>query len=362
MNKNTIIGLLVLVVVLGGGYYLMKGDKATTYNSINTPITQVNNGTTKPITASTPSAPSVETSKNYFSSSSTASLTGTVKPNGAPTTYWFEYGESTSLVSRSVDQAIGGGYSAIPATGFITGLRANTTYNYRLNAKNKFGTVNGALFTLQTNNTNPPKVSAPTVRTNNALNVERTTATIKGEVNPNGSATSYWFEYGTDNGFGDVTTYQATNSGSTFMPVSGAISGLAPLTKYYFRLNGQNQFGTINGPTMNFTTDGPALSSKPTVEVSSATAITASSAMLAGQVDPNGAETTYWFEYSTDSLLGNIIGSGTAKKTVNGTNPQNVQMKVDSLNPDTKYYYHLVAKSEHGTVYSESASFTTKKK
>jgi hypothetical protein len=357
MNKNTVIGLLVLIVVLGGGYYLLN-NKGIKDDSTNTPI---NDGTGAPVTPSTPSAPSVETVKSNSTSNSTASITGLINPNGASTNYWFEYGEGTSIGKKTAEQVLGAGYSATPAPGFINGLSANTVYSYRLSAKNSFGVVNGAVYTLQTNNTPPAKTSPPTTQTNNAVDIERMTATLKGQVNPNGSATSYWFEYGNDKDFGHVTTYQTTNAGSSFMVVSGNITSLSPLTKYYFRLNGQNQFGTVNGATMTFTTDGPAAFSKPTVSSPTSSAVNSSSAMLGGRINANGADTTYWFEYSTDSLLGNLIGSGTTKKTVTGMNTQTIQTKVDGLNSGTKYFYRLVGKSEYGTVYSDSASFTTKK-
>ncbi len=362
MNKNTVIGLLILIIIIGLGYYISTKDKVMVDNTTVLPvITEEGTTPTPTSTVATPAAPIVVTNSNANTSSSTAAVTGTVKPNGAATTYWYEYGETTALGTRSTSQAIGSGYYVTPTPAFITGLKANTLYYYRLSAQNKFGTVNGTTYTFQTNMTSPPQAKAPSTRTNAAGDIARTSATINGQVNPNGTDTSYWYEYGTDNSFGSVTGYRATNSGTTFMSVPMSLTGLEPLTKYYFRLNAQNQYGTVNGTTMNFTTSGPAQSSKPSVETLNASSISSSDAVFNGRINPNDAQTTYWFEYSTDSLLGNLIGSGTPKRTLSGMDTQEVEINVNNLSSNTKYYYRLVGMNDHGTVYGKTVSFTTKR-
>jgi phosphodiesterase/alkaline phosphatase D-like protein len=365
MNKNTTIGVLVVIILIGLGYYLTRGpDMPDTTQVTVTPT--VDTSPAPVVTPGTPSlkpdAPIVQTGSNTSTSNSTAAVTGQVKPNGASTTYWFEYGDSQALGNRSTTQAIGSGYTSIPTPGFITGLKANTLYYYRLSAKNSIGTVNGSTLTFQTNNTAPVVGKAPTTRTNAATTIARSTAVINGQVNPNGSPTSYWFEYGTDTNFGSVTQFLATNSGTTFMTVAASISGLEPGMKYYFRLNGQNQYGTVNGATMSFTTVGPAAPSAPKAETTSASSINATSATLNGRVNPGGADTTYWFEYSDDSLLNTLIGSGTPHQSVSaGNTTVAVNANTTGLHQNTKYYYHLVAQNSQGTVYGSIQSFTTQK-
>jgi hypothetical protein len=85
-----------------------------------------------PVLVLKPDAPVVVTGTNPAVSSSTAIVTGQVKPNGAFTTYWFEYGETTALGSRTVSQQIGSGYALLSTPAFITGLKANTLYYFRL--------------------------------------------------------------------------------------------------------------------------------------------------------------------------------------------------------------------------------------
>lgn len=363
MNKNVVIGALAVVVIAGLGIYFANSNNGAVAPTDNT---TVNVTTTPPAVVRSnptlePDAPVVQTGQDNSAYISTAVLTGNVTPNGASTTYWFSYGESTAFTTETVAQAIGSGYYSTPTPGYISGLKSNTLYYYRLSAKNRFATVTGATYSFKTNGTPPPTVIKTTVRTSSATDITRDTATLNGQVNPNGVPTNYWYEYGTDTNFGSVTGYQATNSGTTFMSVPASISGLDPITKYYFRLNAQNQFGTVTGSTSNFTTAGPAAATKPIAETSGATGIGQTDATFVGHVNANGADTTYWFEYSTDSLLGSLVGSGTPKSTVTGTTLRAVQINVNGLERNTKYYYHLVATNSYGTSTGSIVSFTTKK-
>lgn len=341
-----------MAIVIGGGYYLLK-NKASNDTGTTT--------TSKPTTStSKPDAPVVETGASSFVSSSTVVVNGKVKPNGASTSYWFEYGETTGLGNRTVSQQVGSGYTSTPTPAYITGLRANTVYYFRLSAKNSLGTVNGGTLTFKTNNNPPLPGLAPTTSTSSASNVSRTAANVNGSVNPNGWQTSYWFEYGKDNNLGFVTAFQSAGNGNSSINVSMSLSGLEAQTRYYFRLNAQNQYGTINGAILNFTTNGPAYPSAPSVTTTSASNITTSGAKLNGRVNPNGADTNYWFEYSQDSLLGTLIGNGSPIQTLNaGDSSVNVEQNITGLAKNTRYYYHLVGRNSYGTVTGSIVSFKT---
>ena len=139
-----------------------------------------------------------------------------------------------------------------------------------------------------------------------------------------------------------------------------SITNLKPLTKYYFRVNAQNQFGTMTGGTMTFTTSGPAASVLPTVVTTAAGNVATSSVTMRGRLNPNNYSTTYWFEYSTDSLLGSILGSST-HVVLTGNAAVNVSADAKALTPNTKYYYQLVATNVGGTVRGDIVTFTTKK-
>ncbi|KKR32334.1 MAG: Peptidase M23 [Parcubacteria group bacterium GW2011_GWF2_39_8b] len=358
---KTIIILIVALFVVWLGYGMLKNNETTTSGAdVTTPTTKVPNQNSNTVTL-TPSAPSVETMSTTATSNSTALVTGQVKPNGAGTSYWYEYGETSALGTRTTSQQIGSGYKFIPTPAYITGLKANTLYYFRLSGSNRFATTNGATHTFQTNTNPPPQGSAPTTRTTSATTISRTTANINGTVNPNNSATTYWFEYGTDTEFGNLTAFQQIGSGNSQISASVSLSDLAPLTKYYFRLNAQNGYGTVNGPILSFTTTGPSNPGQPTADTTSAKNVTSTSATFTGVINPNGAQVTYWFEYSEDSLLGQLIGSGTPEQTVSaGTKNVTVQTDINLI-PKKKYYYRLVAKNQYGAVRGDIVSFTTNK-
>jgi phosphodiesterase/alkaline phosphatase D-like protein len=136
---------------------------------------------------------------------------------------------------------------------------------------------------------------------------------------------------------------------------------LKPLTKYYFRMNAQSQYGTVTGTAHSFTTTGPAAPGAPSAHTMNVTNNGTSTAALNGRVNPNGAITTYWFEYGIDSVLGSVLGSTTHTQTTNGgTSDMSVTAKVTSLNHDTRYYVRLVTENSIGTTRGEIVTFKTK--
>jgi phosphodiesterase/alkaline phosphatase D-like protein len=373
MGKTAVISIVAIAaVVIIALFALYRNPSSTSPVATSTEPTSTgvtstnvsgNPGTTgNPPASSQPAAPVAQTGSNAAVSNSTAVVTGNVTPNGAQTTYWYEYGKTTSLGSKTSNQVAGSGFRAIVAPGYIIGLAANTKYYYRLVARNSVGTATGDTLNFMTSNSPPPpRASAPTTQTLAASNVARTTANLNGRVNPNGSDTTYWFEYGTTADLGSVTASQSAGNGTASQSASVSLSGLEPLTKYYYRVNAQNQYGTVNGAITSFTTSGPRAPGTATVTTGSATNITTSSATLNGRLNPNGADTSYWFEYSQQSLLGGIIGNTTPQHSVGaGTATVNVSVDVPGLASDTAYFYRLVAQNQFGIVRGDMQRFTTK--
>ena len=140
-----------------------------------------------------------------------------------------------------------------------------------------------------------------------ANNISRTTANLNGIVNPNHASTQYWFEYGTTASLGQTSAFTSISENTPETSIATPLSNLNPSTTYYFRLNAQNQYSTTNGTILTFKTAGPTNASTPIVSTKNATNVDSDSATLQGSVNPNGLYTNYWFEYSTDSLLGSIL-------------------------------------------------------
>ncbi len=103
-------------------------------------------------------APVVVTDSASGVTSTGATLNGTVNPEGAATTYQFQFGTSTSYgsVTPSSPASAGSGSSAISESASLSGLSASTTYDYRLVATNASGTTDGGNQTFTTPATSPP--------------------------------------------------------------------------------------------------------------------------------------------------------------------------------------------------------------
>jgi hypothetical protein len=81
---------------------------------------------------------------------STVSLLGKVNPNGAATTYLFQYGPTSLYGAQTAPVAAGGGASTINVVADVAGLAPATTYHYRLVASNRHGITRGADRTFKT--------------------------------------------------------------------------------------------------------------------------------------------------------------------------------------------------------------------
>jgi hypothetical protein len=79
---------------------------------------------------------------------STATVTGTVNPNGQATTYYFKYGTTTSYGLQSSPASAGSGTSPVGVHTTLYGLAQNTPYHYQLVAQSPAGTTYGADGTL----------------------------------------------------------------------------------------------------------------------------------------------------------------------------------------------------------------------
>jgi hypothetical protein len=77
-------------------------------------------------------APSATTGAASSVAQSSATVGGTVDPQGMATTYRFEYGTSSSYGLQTADVDAGSGTGAVDASANLTGLTSDTTYHYRL--------------------------------------------------------------------------------------------------------------------------------------------------------------------------------------------------------------------------------------
>jgi uncharacterized delta-60 repeat protein len=105
----------------------------------------------------------------------------------------------------------------------------------------------------------PPVRLAPSLSTGPASGVTSSRASLSGSVNPNGEATSYHFDYGTSTAYGSHTPAISVGSGRAAVAASATVSGLAPGTRYHYRLVASNATGTAHGADETLTTGGNPL-------------------------------------------------------------------------------------------------------
>jgi len=86
--------------------------------------------------------------------------------------------------------------------------------------------------------------------------VSSATATLTGNVNPNGSPTTAWFEWSQLSNLGNLssTPAQAVGSGTTVVPIRADLTGLSPVTTYYYQAVASNSAGRSPGGILSFTT------------------------------------------------------------------------------------------------------------
>lgn len=196
--------------------------------------------------------PTVTTGTASNVTATSATVSGTVNPNGADATCSFDYGQTTGYGGHTATVDAGAGTSAVTVTGTPSGLAAGTLYHYRLVCTNSGGTTNGAdaTFTTASATQNPPSVT-----TGAASGMTSSSATLNGSVNPNGAATTCHFEYGTTTAYGSVTPNDTSpGAGTTAVAVTSSVTGLAPSTTYHNRLVCSNSGGTSNGSDTTFAT------------------------------------------------------------------------------------------------------------
>jgi hypothetical protein len=181
-----------------------------------------------------------------------ATLSGTVDPAGVTVSSCrFEYGASTaygqSVPCAQTPAQIGAGNGPVPVGATLTGLLANTTYHFRLDG----GNANGTNFTRDATFTT---AGTPAVDGESFANVGTIAADVSAQVNPDGRATTYQYEYGTSIAYGSTTSPVSLGAGTSDAGAPAELGGLQPDTVYHVRVTVSNEYGSVHGGDITFTT------------------------------------------------------------------------------------------------------------
>jgi hypothetical protein len=302
-----------------------------------------------------------------------ATLEAQVNPNNESATYRFEYSTSatgetlnapvTTLASATVLEGFGNQTASV-ATGPVLGQ--GTTYYYRVVATNKTGTSEGTVAHFKT-------AIAPTPEGLEGEPTGPTTATLKGVLNATkaGEAGTYEFAYrqsasecqreNTETHMQEnekVSPEPAGKSGvSTPEPEETKVTGLLPGAQYTFCLIAHNSVGeTVLSSPITFTT----LSAAPTIASESAVTVEEAAATLQAEIDPDGAATTYHFEYLSEAQFksGGETFAGAASTPESASIgadglDHTVSARITGLEPGKTYHYRVLATNALGNAEGE---------
>ena len=301
-------------------------------------------------------APSVGAATSSNVAEQTATLAAPVGANSQATEYFFQYGPTSEYGAQTSTASAGSGATPAVVSANAVGLSPSSSYHFRAVATNASGTTYGPDQTLTT-------VSPPSADTLPATGATLTWGTLHGSIDPQGQATTYHFDWGTTTAYGSQAPLAdvSVGSDSSEHAVEQTLGELAPDTGYHFRVVASNcggcAEGTTYGPDETFTTaPAPLAVTQPTQAVAQDTAT------LAGIVNPQGAPTTYHFDWGGTTAYGNqapmidgAVGSDSTEHSLS--------QALTGLRPGATYHYRIVASDcggcASGTTYGADVTFTT---
>jgi hypothetical protein len=212
-------------------------------------------------------------------------------------------------------------------------------------------------------------IPAPTASTSAASSPGQLDVTLNATVNPQGHGLrACRFEYIDHadflvNGFAAAASMPCPSKpvGSSSVAISAHVAGLTPATSYDYRIAVTSNGGSAEGTAQTFETLPPLA---PTNTTGSASAITQTTATLAGSVNPHGGPVSNChFEYTNEAdFQANAFTHAVAAPCVpilTGTVSKAVLAKVSGLAANTKYRFRLVATNNSGTSQATDEAFTT---
>jgi hypothetical protein len=360
-------------------------------------------------------APAVTTLAASAVTPSSATIGGSVNPNGSDTTVSFEWGTSPALSGANVTlpQDIGAGTAAVPVSFPLAGLGPAMGYFFRAVATSGAGTVRGTTLSFTTQSaaqselignggfelgTSPWSVagnfqiasgfpyphsgSAYAFLTlpggtpgNNLFGTLDQSVTLPGGVSS--ALLSFWVNVSSQDStstpydFFDVTVEDASGG---YLATVAVLSNLdqQPAGLYRQVTYDMTRFaGTTVRVHFLATTDASlptvfriddvsltVTANAPAVTTGTASAIGALSATLNGTVKSQGSPASAWFEWGTDGALGSFAvtppqGVGASSSA------QGFAQALGQLSPATTYFFRAAASNPMGTARGPIASFST---
>ena len=344
-------------------------------------------GPVKSFILGSPSVKTLAPSNLNSTGSWNADLNGFVNPNGTNATISFCYKESATTPALDADGNLTG-CTAVTLTSpsdtttvtvsfskNLASLTAGKTYYYQAVATNTASPSRVVYGELQNFTTAIP----PTATTTSVpVTTTSTTASIAGTLTSNGAGTDGGFCVSASSALDDTSSLINCELGisdneATFAdiasasPLTGTLTGLQPLTTYWYQATAVNPVGTGLGAVYSFTT----LPGAPIPVTLGATAVVSTAARLNGTVNPGGAVTTVKFNYGTYASAPTLDGNGKmvppsgslTTVTLGSTIPSDsstvsVYYDITGLSGSNLYYFQIETTNSSGTSYGEMLTFS----
>jgi hypothetical protein len=100
---------------------------------------------------------------------------------------------------------------------------------------------------------------APAATTGTAVATGTTSEALLGTVNPNGTSTRYYFQYGTTTSYGATARGDTAGAGASPVQESDVLNGLTPGTVYHYRIVAVSTAVTVDGADATFTAGGASV-------------------------------------------------------------------------------------------------------
>jgi alpha-tubulin suppressor-like RCC1 family protein len=198
--------------------------------------------------------PTVTTEPAASVTSTGATLGGLVNPNGFETVAYFEWRELPGgALTGTPIQPIGAGNADVAVIQVINGLTPGTDYEFRAVGSNSGNLVYGSFLQFTTPVTDVgititfPTLTPPTVTTEAASGITTADAQLNATVNPEGTDTYAYFDWGTDTTYGNSTALQLMGNGTADTTPFDTLTGLTEATTYHYRAVAYNAGGITYG-------------------------------------------------------------------------------------------------------------------
>ncbi len=307
--------------------------------------------------------PTVTTGGASAITTTAATLAGTIPANGctAVTAYGVEY----SLINGFPN----GGGTAVPSTNLsggnfssnVTGLTPGITYYYHAYAFNSGGPAYGSQGSFTTIALTPVLTVTALASFGNNVCINTTPAANSFNINGTNLTTANII-VGPLNGFSFSTTLAGSYTASLSLIHPGGSYTQQIFVKFSpVAVQSYNGIITVTGggaPATSVAATGSGVNTAPSVTSGSASAITQTTATVAGTIPATGctAVTAYGIEFSLTNGFPNGNGTAVVATNLSGVN---FSSALTGLTLSTTYFYHAYATNAGGTAYGAQVSFTT---